>query len=130
MVTIGFGRFSPASRMRIPRPPQNRTTFICVLYENAIRSDRSDRCPPTQRRVQTPVLQVSLNPLQTHVFPEHLSRQTKLCGARVQLLDPSPDRPLRLERRKVRTELLAADPIAAGIRAAPLQVPHAGPRHD
>src|SRR3989344_1386045 len=35
MLTIGFGTVSEYSRSRVPRPPQNRTTFILFLLPTA-----------------------------------------------------------------------------------------------
>src|SRR5689334_14374278 len=43
MVTIGFGIVSEYSRMRIPRPPQNSTTFMKVAFPLGLRLQFSHR---------------------------------------------------------------------------------------
>src|SRR5947207_2234152 len=104
MVTIGFGTFSPASRIRIPSPPQNSTTFIEIPFQPSP-GRYSDRDPaqvsPAHRRVEPPRVQQLPDFRQSNVSRKHLLREPVPREVLVELLDPTADGPVRAEAWKV-----------------------------
>src|SRR5438093_12200406 len=103
MVTIGLGTFSPTSRIRIPRPPQNSTTFIAACPPPLPPDSHRHRAnrPPAHARIKPPVVQELLNARKPHVAGERLPRQSVPGEALIQLLDTPADGPLRSKRRNV-----------------------------
>src|SRR5438552_4127020 len=124
MVTIGFGTFSPASRIRMPRPPQNNTTFIALsLPPEASDRDLAHRAP-AHARIEPPRAQEIGNPPEPHVIRKHISRQSVLREALVELFDAAADRPLGPEAGQMPRQLAAVDPVASRVWAAAFGVPH------
>src|SRR4029079_4337038 len=124
--------FSPASRIRMPRPPQNSTTFISELSWKEflhLLDGRYGGLPP-QCRIEPPVGQMRLDALQSNVLPEHVRRETVSRELRVQFLDARAHRPFGLEARNVLAQLVAVDAIASRVWAAALHVLHAAIGHD
>src|SRR5207249_10135370 len=103
MVTLGLGTFSPTSRIRIPRPPQNSTTFIAAcpppLPPDSHRH-RTNR-PPAHASIKPPLVQELLDARKPHVAGEPLPRQSVPDKALIQLLDAPADSPLGVKRRDV-----------------------------
>ena len=61
-VTIGLGTLSPASRIRMPRPPQNNTTFMVVIRrDQSVRKLTCDWCSAAARLRRKSVLPLSEN---------------------------------------------------------------------
>src|SRR3990172_1796820 len=109
MVIIGLGTFSPASRIRVPRPPQNSTTFIVPS------SCGHWRGSPSQRPIETAAAHVLLDFPQPKILRESLPRQPVLDESRREFLDPATDRPPRAVAGNCLRQLVAIDPIASGI---------------
>src|SRR5215831_5704572 len=94
MVTIGLGRFSPASRMRIPRPPQNRTTFMKTSFR---RTSKSSRGRPTAQMSRTRTAEA----VSAKIAPRHRPPACDLdqwSGLRLRGVRPNPDNRLPLGR--------------------------------
>src|SRR3954470_11459515 len=122
MVTIGFGVFSPASRIRIPSPPQNSTTFISTSPELVGRTSDRDGLP-AQRAVEAIVALKILNSLQTHVVGKHLAREPDALHLIVQFFDSAPDRPLGAEAQ-LRGDFVAVHTVAPRVWTTAVGVLH------
>src|SRR5262245_41973123 len=124
MVTIGFGTFSPASRIRMPRPPQNRTTFIGEC-PRAIESGHAHRHGPAAKIVvKPPLAKPCLDALQPGESVELFAGEAIAYVRLVELLDTALHRPLGAETRQVTADLVAVHAIAARVGAAALHVFH------
>src|SRR4051812_3477524 len=118
--TMGFGTLSPASRILIPRPPQNSTTFI-------VRSSRPDRSRDRRRRwtqggIQPTARERFLDPIQPNVTCQAIAGQPFTHATLVQFLHPVPHGPFRAEAH-ARGHLVTSDPVTSRIGTATLLVP-------
>src|SRR5690349_17923504 len=102
--------------MRMPSPPQNRTTFMSdprAVDNPALRRHRCGARP--QHRIDTALVQQRLDPREPDVVGEHFPGQAVPDVAAVQLLHSAPYRPLGLEARDMARELVAVDLVTARI---------------
>src|SRR5215217_1550216 len=117
---MGFGTLSPASRMRMPSPPQNRTTFI--VQSSAPGSSGGAGSGEPEGCVEAAGRQEILDATQANVSFEPLGRQPLLHAPLVQLLHATPHGPFRGEPRDTRCQFVAVDAITSRIRATALAV--------
>src|SRR5262245_50685382 len=114
---MGFGTFSPASRIRMPRPPQNRTTFIdassCIVADR-VRSN-GHRTLPSQRGIEAAIAEQLLDSRQPHIARKHPGRQSVLDEVRVKLFGTPTNGPFSAEVGNMLCQLLATHPIASWI---------------
>src|SRR5438105_4267356 len=106
IVTMGLGTFSPASRIRIPRPPQKSTTFIGENLRDCVGSLDHDGCPPPKRPVQPIVALQLLDSAQPDVMGEHVARESQAFEALEQLHNSPPNGPFRSKSRQGRRHLV------------------------